>query len=60
MRSTAVLTLFVAASLQFHNAEIGTAMRGSAMRRTKVEGLRRNIAVAIHNAQPKKADRLRG
>ena len=42
------------------DAEIGTAMRGSAMRRTKVEGLRRNIAVAIHNAQPKKADRLRG
>jgi epoxyqueuosine reductase QueG len=31
--------------------ELHEAMRGSAMRRTKVAGLRRNLAVALANAQ---------
>ena len=31
--------------------ELGEAMRGSAMRRTKVGGLRRNLAVALENAR---------
>jgi epoxyqueuosine reductase len=31
--------------------ELARALRGSAMRRTKVQGLRRNIRVALDNAQ---------
>jgi epoxyqueuosine reductase len=33
------------------DAELAKEMRGSAMRRAKVQGLRRNIAVALSNAQ---------
>ena len=32
------------------DAELGAAMRGSAMRRAKVAGLRRNLDVAAENA----------
>ena len=33
------------------DAELATALRGSAMQRTKAQGLRRNVAIAIENAQ---------
>jgi epoxyqueuosine reductase len=42
------------------DAELGAAMYGSAMRRTKSDGLRRNIAVAIHNGDAQKAERVGG
>jgi len=31
--------------------ELAEAVKGSAMRRAKVQGLRRNIAIALSNAQ---------
>jgi epoxyqueuosine reductase len=38
--------------------ELRAAVRGSAMRRTKLEGLRRNLAVALHNGEAKQTDRV--
>jgi epoxyqueuosine reductase len=35
------------------DAELTAALRGSPMKRTKVQGLRRNVAVALENAVPK-------
>jgi len=40
--------------------DLRAAMRGSAMRRTRVAGLRRNIAVAAHNGEAKQAERVGG
>jgi epoxyqueuosine reductase len=37
--------------------ELTVALRGSPMKRTKVQGLRRNIALALHNAQAPEPDR---
>jgi epoxyqueuosine reductase len=37
--------------------ELTVALRGSPMKRTKVQGLRRNIALALHNAQTAEPDR---
>ena len=37
--------------------ELTAALRGSAMRRTKVQGLRRNVAIALHNAEEADARR---
>ena len=42
------------------DAELAAAVRGSAMRRATVQGLRRNMAVAIDNAQAQKARPLGG
>ena len=39
------------------DAALGEAMRGSAMRRTKVTGLRRNLAVALENTEHSRAHR---
>jgi epoxyqueuosine reductase len=33
------------------DAELAEALRGSAMRRTKAQGLRRNVAISLHNAE---------
>jgi epoxyqueuosine reductase len=38
--------------------DLGSAMRGSAMRRTKVEGLRRNLAAAVHNGEIEQTERF--
>ena len=38
--------------------ELRVAVRGSAMKRAKVEGLRRNFAVAMDNAEAKEAGRF--
>jgi epoxyqueuosine reductase len=40
--------------------EMRAALRGSAMRRTRLEGLRRNIAAAMENGDVKEADRIGG
>jgi epoxyqueuosine reductase len=48
----------VAQLSQMSDDDIRSAVRGSAMRRTRMEGLRRNIAVAIHNGEAKQAERL--
>ena len=37
--------------------ELTAALRGSPMKRTKVQGLRRNIALALHNAETAEPDR---
>ena len=41
----------LAALAQRSDDELATALRGSAMRRAKAQGLRRNVAVALNNAE---------
>ena len=43
---------------QMSDGDMRTAMSGSATRRTKLDGVRRNLAVAIHNAEAKQAERF--
>jgi epoxyqueuosine reductase len=49
----------VAALASHSDDELAAAMRGSAMRRTKVQGLRRNVAVALANARTPAEERRR-
>jgi epoxyqueuosine reductase len=44
--------------LQMSDDEVRAAIRGSAMQRAKVAGLRRNIATAMDNADAKEAERV--
>jgi epoxyqueuosine reductase len=39
--------------------ELGEALRGSPMKRTKVQGLRRNVALALANAETEESDKRR-
>ena len=41
------------------DAELAGALKGSAMRRTKVQGLRRNVRIALDNAEATAATRHR-
>jgi len=50
----------VASLAQRTDAELADAMRGSAMRRTKVQGLRRNIAVALEHVETSTERTVRG
>jgi epoxyqueuosine reductase QueG len=40
------------------DAELADALRGSAMRRAKSDGLRRNVSIAAENAQAETAGRV--